>query len=48
MTCGMGYGKIAMVPTVNIEYSDDAAKRIKALKGYVSYWVDKDGRRTIK
>ncbi|KAH8812979.1 alpha-1,3-mannosyltransferase CMT1 [Xylogone sp. PMI_703] len=31
-----GYGKIAVVPTVNLEYSDDAARKIKALKGYVS------------
>ncbi|KAF3003165.1 hypothetical protein E8E13_009109 [Curvularia kusanoi] len=31
-----GYGKIAVVPSVNVEYSDEAAKKIKALKGYVS------------
>ncbi|RAR16233.1 glycosyltransferase family 69 protein [Stemphylium lycopersici] len=28
-----GYGKIAVVPSVNVEYSDDAAKKIKTLKG---------------
>jgi alpha-1,3-mannosyltransferase len=39
----LGYGKIAVVPAVNLEYSDDAARKIKALKGYVSQWVDKDG-----
>jgi alpha-1,3-mannosyltransferase len=39
----LGYGKIAVVPSVNLEYSDEAAKSIKALKGYVSHWVDKDG-----
>ena len=31
-----GYGKIAVVPSVNVEYSDEAATKIKALKGYVS------------
>ncbi|KAK3305272.1 glycosyltransferase family 69 protein [Chaetomium strumarium] len=34
-----GYGKIAVVPTVNLEYSDEAGKRIKEAKGYVSRWV---------
>lgn len=38
-----GYGRIAVIPTVNLEYSDDAARKIKALKGYVSDWVNKDG-----
>ncbi|KAI4155517.1 MAG: hypothetical protein L6R39_001210 [Caloplaca ligustica] len=32
----LGYGKIAVVPSVNLEYSDENAKRIKSLKGYVS------------
>lgn len=31
-----GYGKIAVIPSVNLEYSDEAAKKIKAAKGYVS------------
>ncbi|KAF2801754.1 alpha-1,3-mannosyltransferase CMT1 [Mytilinidion resinicola] len=35
-----GYGKIAVIPSVNVEYSDAMAKRIKELKGYVSRWVD--------
>ncbi|KAL8865194.1 MAG: hypothetical protein Q9174_007021, partial [Haloplaca sp. 1 TL-2023] len=35
----LGYGKIAVVPSVNLEYSDEAAKKIKALKGYVSRFV---------
>lgn len=39
----LGYGKIAVVPAVNLEYSDEAARKIKALKGYVSQWVNKDG-----
>ena len=34
-----GYGKIAVVPSVNVEYSDEASKKIKALKGYTSKWV---------
>lgn len=38
-----GYGKIAVVPSVNVEYSDDAAKKIKALKGYVSKHVVNEG-----
>ena len=38
-----GYGKIATVPSVNIEYSHEAAKRHKELKGYVSHWVNGDG-----
>jgi alpha-1,3-mannosyltransferase len=38
-----GYGKIAVVPSVNLEYSDEQAKKIKALKGYTSQWVGKDG-----
>ncbi|KAK2628501.1 hypothetical protein QTJ16_001604 [Diplocarpon rosae] len=31
-----GFGKIAVVPTVNIEYSDEGAKKIKSLKGHVA------------
>lgn len=38
-----GHGKIAVIPSINLEYSDDAARKIKALKGYVSNWVNKDG-----
>ncbi|KAL9136760.1 MAG: hypothetical protein Q9175_002022 [Cornicularia normoerica] len=34
----LGYGKIAVIPSVNLEYSDEAAKKIKAVKGYVSRW----------
>ena len=32
----LGYGKTAVVPSVNVEYSDDEARDIKSLKGYVS------------
>ncbi|KPM45172.1 hypothetical protein AK830_g1383 [Neonectria ditissima] len=31
-----GYRKIAVVPTVNLEYSDDRADQIKRLKGFTS------------
>lgn len=34
-----GYGKIAVVPSVNVEYSDEKGRKIKALKGYVSKHV---------
>lgn len=34
-----GYSKVAVVPSVNLEYSDEAAKKIKSTKGYVSEWV---------
>lgn len=37
----LGYWKIAVVPSVNLEYSDEAAKKIKSAKGYVSNWVDR-------
>lgn len=36
----LGYGKVAVVPSINLEYSDEAAKKIKSAKGYVSKWVD--------
>jgi alpha-1,3-mannosyltransferase len=39
-----GYGKIAVVLSVNVEYSDEAAKKIKALKGYVSKHVMNEGK----
>lgn len=35
----LGYGKIAVVPIVNLEYSDGAATKIKEAKGYVSNWM---------
>lgn len=37
-----GYGKIAVVPAVNLEYSDDASKKLKDLKGHTSKWVGPD------
>jgi hypothetical protein len=34
-------GKIAVVPSVNLEYCDAAAKFVKVTKGYVSDWMAK-------
>ena len=34
-----GYGKIAVVPSVNLEYTDEAGRRVKKEKGYVGEWV---------
>ncbi|KAH6695172.1 alpha-1,3-mannosyltransferase CMT1 [Plectosphaerella plurivora] len=31
-----GHGKIAVVPSINLEYSNDAGKKVKALKGFTS------------
>lgn len=36
-----GHGKIMVVPTVHLEYSNEKGKYIKELKGYVSDWVGK-------
>jgi alpha-1,3-mannosyltransferase len=38
-----GFGKVAVIPSVNVEYSDEAAKKIKALKGYTSSHVAGEG-----
>ena len=43
-----GFGKIAVVPSVNVEYSDEAATRIKALKGYTSSHVKSGGEEKIE
>lgn len=32
-----------VVPSVNLEYSDEAVRKIKALKDYVSQWVNENG-----
>jgi alpha-1,3-mannosyltransferase len=37
-----GYGKIAVVPSVNLEYSNEAGQKIKALKGYATDLVGND------
>ena len=41
-----GCGKVAVVPAVNLGYTDGAAIKIKALKGYASQYVDMDGNET--
>ena len=35
----LGYGKIAVVLSVNLEHSDEKATKIKAAKGYVSNFL---------
>ncbi len=37
-----GYGKIAVIPSVNLEYSDERARQIKELKGFTSQWAPPD------
>lgn len=34
-----GYSKIAVVPSVNLEYSDARGQTIKNMKGYAGKWV---------
>ncbi|KAK8055078.1 hypothetical protein PG993_000305 [Apiospora rasikravindrae] len=34
-----GYGRIAVIPSINIEYSDEASTKIKKLKGFTSKWA---------
>jgi alpha-1,3-mannosyltransferase len=38
-----GHGRIAVVPSVNLEYSDEQARKIKELKGYVQSWTANEG-----
>jgi len=38
-----GHGKIAVVPSIHLEYSDEKGKMIKDLKGYTSRWVTEAG-----
>jgi alpha-1,3-mannosyltransferase len=44
----LGYGKIAVVPSVNLEYSDDGARDIKRLQGYVSGLIGQEGSDRIE
>ena len=37
-----GFGKIAVIPSVNLEYDNEHAIKIKALKGYASQWVEQE------
>jgi len=34
-----GEGRVAVLPSVNLAYSDDAAEKVKSGKGYVGQWV---------
>ncbi|KAI1388052.1 alpha-1,3-mannosyltransferase CMT1 [Hypoxylon trugodes] len=43
-----GHGRIAVVPSVNLEYSDEAAAKIKALKGYTSRWTEQEDAEAMK
>lgn len=36
-----GHGKIAVIPSVNLAYSNEDGKRIKAEKGYTSQWTSR-------
>ncbi|AEO64631.1 glycosyltransferase family 69 protein [Thermothielavioides terrestris NRRL 8126] len=38
-----GYRRIAVVPAVNLEYSNEAGAKIKEAKGYTSRWVGAPG-----
>ncbi|KAF0315476.1 alpha-1,3-mannosyltransferase CMT1 [Colletotrichum asianum] len=37
-----GFGKIAVVPSINLEYSDEAGRKIKTSKGFTNQWVKPD------
>jgi alpha-1,3-mannosyltransferase len=41
-----GYGRIAVVPSVNIGYNDEESKAVKSRHGYVSEWVRKKEKET--
>lgn len=44
----LGYGRIAVVPSVNLAYDDVIGTRIKAIKGYVSELIhNEDGNHKI-
>jgi alpha-1,3-mannosyltransferase len=38
----LGYGKIAVVPSVNVEYDDDQSRQVKSRRGYVSDSVQQE------
>ncbi len=40
-----GYGKIMVVPTVNLEYSNEKGREIKSSKGYTAELVAKEGEK---
>lgn len=37
-----GYGKIAVVPSVNLEYTDEKGRWVKKVKKYTSDWVKQE------
>ncbi|KAK0631530.1 cryptococcal mannosyltransferase 1-domain-containing protein [Immersiella caudata] len=37
-----GYGKIMVVPSVNLEYSDEKGRYIKEMKGYTGRWAGEE------
>lgn len=41
---GRGYGRIAVVPAVNLDYTDRGGRWVKKEKGYVSDFVGREGR----
>ncbi|KAI5917820.1 alpha-1,3-mannosyltransferase CMT1 [Camillea tinctor] len=43
-----GFGRIAVVPSVNLEYSNEAAEKIKDLKGYTSQWTAREKAKDMK
>ncbi|KAI1077919.1 alpha-1,3-mannosyltransferase CMT1 [Whalleya microplaca] len=43
-----GRGRIAVVPSVNLEYSNEAAGKIKDLKGYTSKWTERGDEEKTK
>ncbi|KAI0011471.1 hypothetical protein F4779DRAFT_572837 [Xylariaceae sp. FL0662B] len=46
---GLRYqGHIAVVPSVNLEYSNEAAGKIKELKGYTSKWTAREDEQAAK
>lgn len=38
-----GYGRIAVVPSVNLEYSDERGGWVKEDRGYTSEWTAREG-----
>ncbi|KAK6948736.1 hypothetical protein Daesc_010507 [Daldinia eschscholtzii] len=44
----IGHGHIAVVPSVNLEYSDEDAYKIKMAKGYTSRWTAQEDEETMK
>ncbi|EPE33585.1 alpha-1,3-mannosyltransferase CMT1 [Glarea lozoyensis ATCC 20868] len=44
----LGYGKIAVIPTVNLEYSDEGAELVRELRGTPSTFTLEDGLSKIE